>query len=58
MHTENAFFKMLSRVLLFTFVIGSLGMVTIICNAVAVSTMIVLTVTPSKRRYVYGNTSQ
>lgn len=27
MHTENAFFKMLSRVLLLTFIIGSLGMV-------------------------------
>lgn len=27
MHTENAFFKMLSRVLLLTFVIGSLGLV-------------------------------
>lgn len=27
MHTDNAFFRMLSRALLLTFVIGSLGMV-------------------------------
>ncbi len=27
MHTDNAFFKMLSRALLLAFVIGSLGMV-------------------------------
>lgn len=27
MHTDNAFFRMLSRALLLTFVVGSLGMV-------------------------------
>lgn len=27
MHTDNAFFRMLSRALLLTFIIGSLGMV-------------------------------
>ncbi|MEX0615787.1 MAG: hypothetical protein WD177_07755 [Methylophaga sp.] len=27
MHTDNAFFRMLSRALLLTFIVGSLGMV-------------------------------